>query len=108
MADDGKDHGDDHETQGEGFDPWADLEAEGAADLGEGSSLSFDDASLDAGLDVPADEPAAESGTADEAFVTEVSADGEAVEDDAFVNAWLNRTGPAILRQSRSAPGSRA
>jgi hypothetical protein len=90
MADDGKDHGDDHETKGEGFDPWADLEAEGAADLGEGSSLSFDDASLDAGLDVPADEPAAESGTADEAFVTEVSADGEAVEDDAFVNAWLN------------------
>jgi hypothetical protein len=90
MADDGKDHGDDHETKGEGFDPWADLEAEGAADLGEGSSLSFDDASLDAGLDVPADEPAVESGTADEAFVTEVSADGEAVEDDAFVNAWLN------------------
>jgi hypothetical protein len=28
MADDGKDHGDDHETKGEGFDPWADLEAE--------------------------------------------------------------------------------
>jgi len=73
MADDGKDHGDD-DTKDEGFDPWADLEAEGSTDLGEGFSFSVDDVSLDAGLDTPADEPAGESVTA----------------DDAFVNAWLN------------------
>ncbi len=73
MADDGKDHGDD-DTKDEGFDPWADLEAEGSTDLGEGFSFSVDDVSLDAGLDAPADEPAGEGVTA----------------DDAFVNAWLN------------------
>ncbi len=73
MADDGKDHGDD-DTKDEGFDPWADLEAEGSTDLGEGFSFSVDDVSLDAGLDAPADEPAGEGITA----------------DDAFVNAWLN------------------
>lgn len=73
MADDGKDHGDD-DTKDEGFDPWADLEAEGTTDLGEGFSFSIDDVSLDAGLDAPADEPSGESVTA----------------DDAFVNAWLN------------------
>jgi hypothetical protein len=73
MADDGKDHGDD-DTKDEGFDPWADLEAEGSTDLGEGFSFSVDDVSLDAGLDAPSDEPAGEGITA----------------DDAFVNAWLN------------------
>ena len=73
MADDGKDHGDD-DTKDEGFDPWADLEAEGSTDLGEGFSFSVDDVSLDAGLDAPADGPAGEGITA----------------DDAFVNAWLN------------------
>jgi hypothetical protein len=73
MADDGKDHGDD-DTKDEGFDPWADLEAEGSTDLGEGFSFSVDDVSLDEGLDAPADEPAGEGVTA----------------DDAFVNAWLN------------------
>lgn len=73
MADDGKDHGDD-DTKDEGFDPWADLEAEGSTDLGEGFSFSVDDVSLDAGLDAPADEPVGEGVTA----------------DDAFVNAWLN------------------
>jgi len=73
MADDGKDYGDD-DTKDEGFDPWADLEAEGSTDLGEGFSFSVDDVSLDAGLDAPADEPAGEGITA----------------DDAFVNAWLN------------------
>jgi hypothetical protein len=112
MADDGKDHGDDHDPKDDGFDPWADLDAEGSSEPGEGFSFSVDDigldAGLDAGLDVPPADASADNVTADEAFLAEgphdsefVAAEEEVVvdrpaeepaEDDAFVNAWLTET----------------
>lgn len=92
MADDGKNHDDDLDAKDEGFDPWADLESEGTADLGEGFSFSVEDVSLDAGLDLPASEPGADPATGPDG-----SDDGapdrlgfESPEDDAFVDAWLN------------------
>ena len=116
MADDGKDHGDDHDPKGEGFDPWGDLDAEGSAEPDEGFSFSVDDigldasldAGFDAGLDLPPADAPGENVTADAAFLAEsshdsefVAADAEVVvdrpaeepaEDDAFVNAWLTET----------------
>lgn len=112
MPDDGKDHGDDHDPKDEGFDPWADLDAEGSSEPGEGFSFSVDDigldAALDAELDVPPADASAENVTADAAFLAESPHDSEFVaaepevvvdrpaeepaEDDAFVNAWLTET----------------
>lgn len=112
MADDGKDHGDDHDPKDEGFDPWADLDAEGSSEPGEGFSFSVDDigldAALDADLDVPPAEASAENVTVDAAFLADgphesefVAAEEEVVvdrpaeepaDDDAFVNAWLTET----------------
>lgn len=87
MADDGKPQGDDRGPMDDDFDPWADLEADAASDLGGGFSLSDDDLSLDAGLDASLDIGAAPDG---------------AVADDAVVDAWLreatdNPSEPASL-----------
>jgi hypothetical protein len=90
---------DDDKEKDDGFDPWADLESEGGAELGDGLSFSFEEAELDAGLG----EPFAADGTPVEPSPT----DGEPAEgtlgavplqsagsgdDDAFVNAWLDES----------------
>lgn len=113
MADDGKNHDDDHDSKHEGFDPWADLESEGTGGLGEDPSFSVEDISLDAEFDAlmmksttdatgePDSESVAAAGRASESFVepTGIASSSDAVgerleseppDDDAFVNAWLN------------------
>lgn len=98
MAEDEKDKDD-------GFDPWADLESEGEADLGDGLSFSFEDASLDAGLGEPpaadpseAVPPPTEPASTDGEFAADGGVGGESfqavdsAEDDAFVNAWLDES----------------
>jgi len=108
MADDGKDHGDDHDPKDEGFDPWADLDAEAPADSAEGFAFSVEDIGLDAELDVPQADAPVEHGAADAAFLAESPHESEFIpasdeggvdrpaeepaEDDAFVNAWLTET----------------
>jgi len=122
MADDGKDHGDEHDPKEDGFDPWADLDADGTTEPGETFSFSVEDIALDAELVVPPADAPGDNVTDEAAFLAEsphdsefVAADDEAVvdrpaeepaEDDDFVNAWLNETDeePAATPLSVFAP----
>jgi hypothetical protein len=122
MADDGKDHGDEHDPKEDGFDPWADLDADGTTEPGETFSFSVEDIALDAELVVPPADVPGDNVTDEAAFLAEsphdsefVAANDEAVvdrpaeepaEDDDFVNAWLNETDeePAATPLSVFAP----
>jgi hypothetical protein len=91
---------DDDKEKDDGFDPWADLESEGGAELGDGLSFSFEEAELDAGLG----EPFAADGTPGEPSPTDGEPAAEETlgsaplesagsgDDDAFVNAWLDES----------------
>ena len=87
MADDG-------EEKEDGFDPWADIDAEGGGDLSGGFSFSFDEASLDDGLSAEP-EPAAADAADPHAGPEAASGDDRAAEShaeavDDLVNAWLD------------------
>jgi hypothetical protein len=91
---------DDDKEKDDGFDPWADLESEGGAELGDGLSFSFEESALDASLGEPfaADVPPVEPlPTDDEPLAEEVLGSGPleseaSGDDDAFVNAWLDES----------------
>lgn len=99
MADDDKDKED-------GFDPWADLETDGGPDTTDGFSFSFEEASLDAGLD---EAIAPTSSEGESTPVPPSQLEGEATasteggaeaagahDDDAFANAWLDESSDTL------------
>ncbi|MCE9630615.1 MAG: hypothetical protein K8S94_07855 [Planctomycetia bacterium] len=93
----------DDKDKDEGFDPWADLASEPTPSLDEGFSFSFEEATLDAGLSEPAEQPERESAEEpSEELISqplleaaedrgEVAAPAAAADDD-LVTSWLDET----------------